>query len=414
MSYQDEFDNIRAKLEQTARETFDERLGWDHMGPRIQNVLNQKKRRRALFWWWLHGGLLLVLILTTVGERGSDNTLKIKPVVPIASQSYEAIPEGIDKEANPLLDVLSNPITREWPTAASTVNSHNPRWTSTPILPGLSPKILSPPVQVQRFAWGPGLFIPARTEGLPAPDYPWLPLAVQNPKPENHSGTWLISLAGGLNTLSENNPNTFPSSMETPLIGWETSLRVQHVRPSGWTWHLGVAYQDLKYRSNWEGTTNVQLYRPNTVDTIFINAATGAETYTYRDSIPGTRSRRFQQHNSHQSLSVHLLGGYSWTLNRLGVQVQGGPDVQLWRRVEGKSVLGPDDIRDLNTIYHTNPSLAIRLETQLNYEFAESWQLLLRGGWSKSVTDWSVPELNLDRRPSVWSMQLGIQHTLEP
>jgi len=413
MSYQDEFDNIKNKLDRATRQPFDERLAWNQMGPQIQARLERKRRRRALIWWWLQSGLVLLMLLVCIGERKHRNISETRVLPPIASLWFEAVPNAdhstfsfvpkplpIESNLSSMKTIAASP--KNWP-----------GWNPTPLLPGLSPKIQWTTIPYSRLEFGATPLLPSRNDLLGLPPYPWSPIGLRAPKPNETSGDWYISMGGGLNVFSENNPGQFPESTETPLPGWETNLRLQHRRPVGWTWQVGLAYRELRYRSNWEGTSNVQLYRPNTIDTVFINARTGDRTFTYRDSIPGTRTRIFQQYNSHRNLSLMLLGGYTWSNERVGVQIQTGPEVQLWRQASGKTVVAPNDIRDLNTIYHQEPILALRLETQFNYGFNDRWQILLRSAWSKSITNWSVQELDLDRRPSVWSLQIGLQYALE-
>ncbi|MEL7120425.1 MAG: hypothetical protein AAFO07_13325 [Bacteroidota bacterium] len=172
----------------------------------------------------------------------------------------------------------------------------------------------------------------------------------------------------------------------------------------------------MSYRFDRTIEEGIQLYRPNTVDTIFVNRTTGDSTFVFRDSINGIRTTIARFYNNHQSFNLPLLLGYSFDQNKLGFEVFTGPNLKLLRTTSGLTATNNPEFIQLertDEVYKTGLTLDWTLEGQINYRLSDRFSLNLNGGLEKSLSNWiKSEEFRFAKRPLIFDLNVGISFIL--
>ena len=384
-------------------------LSWEKMGPNIRAGLEQKKRRRLLFWWWLPVGTLVMLTIGYFSLFGGTTELGYFPVpgqsvgtTPAVAKTATEMPEEI-KEANKTgiatspdgpkakggpngLVASSSPAERK----ASVPSTSEAAPTPTPSSPlnefKESQAVSADEAQDKRA----GLELLTQIEVLsphtvaslnPTNRYPKIP------EIQNISRPWIVE--AGLGSAFNLNPDVYstklPGTTIDPLTGLAASLRIGYALPQRpYTLWAGIEMEELVQRERLQEAFPIQLYQPNTVDTIFRNTITGEVFTTTTDSVPGIRRVNIQQLSTFRSWSVPLLLGRSWSAAGWRLEGKAGVDVNLSSWYSGGYLTEGYELVDASTQYQAG--WAVRLEGQVLLPPARFGRLFVRGGYRRSMT----------------------------
>ncbi|MEM6804735.1 MAG: hypothetical protein AAF696_25280, partial [Bacteroidota bacterium] len=176
----------------------------------------------------------------------------------------------------------------------------------------------------------------------------------------------------------------------------------------------GISWTELRFKSFFSLIEGVNLYRPNTVDTIFTSTLTGRQRIVYRDSLPGIRSRDFQHFNRHQILGIPLLLGYERRIGAGELAIQSGLEVLVLKQHRGRSLVESGEILDLGNeaLYRNNLGLNFLLEGQFSFPILPNKYGFLRIGFNKQLDNWLTKDLDYRARPIGMQINLGISHRL--
>ena len=236
-------------------------------------------------------------------------------------------------------------------------------------------------------------------------------------EPEDFFNTskWSISLSGGINFFNPNYTSTpigaDPTSFEEELIGGSASLRINRSLASGLTLSSGIEMDRLRYLFKLDETYQVNLYRPDTPDTLFINRSRGDTSFIFTDTIPGTRSILARQYSSHIRIAIPLLLGYQVQSPKWTHTLRAGPQFQFYRNTKGFTILEEEsliNIREQRT-KDFGISLGIQAEYESAYEIASDWMILTQVGMQKSVGEWTYEQAQgLRNKPLMMYGRIGI------
>ncbi|TXB68833.1 hypothetical protein [Phaeodactylibacter luteus] len=382
-------------------------LSWGQMGPGIRAGLKPKRRRRR-FWWWLPVGLSVALAIvgyfSFFGERARLGYFPVpgQPVgtTPAIAKTATEMPEEI-KGANKAGIAISpdGPKAKGGPNGL--VASSNPaerkasvpstsKAASTPTNPlnelkesqavsadKAQDKLVGLDLlnQIEALAPGPVVSLDSTT---PYPEVQKMQ-AVRDP--------WIVEAGIGLafNLSPDIYSAKLPNTTIDPLSGLAASLRIGYALPQRpYTLWGGIEMEELVQRERLQEAFPIQLYQPNTVDTIFRNTITGEEFTSTTDSIPGIRQVNIQQHSTFRSWSIPVLIGRAWAAAGWQLEGKAGFDFNLssWR--SGGYLTEGYTVASASNRYQTG--WALRLEGQLLLPPVRFGRLFLRGGYRRSLS----------------------------
>lgn len=383
-------------------------LSWGQMGPGIRAGLKPKRRRRR-FWWWLPVGLSVALAIvgyfSFFGERarlgyfpvpgesvgGNSAVAEIETEMPeevwAAKGTKGAVPQMDHPKAKSGKNIL---VALRNSTAIKTSVSSKSKATSTPVASSndfqdgkavsageaLNNKVRVDLLnQIEALAPGPVVSLDSTT---PYPEVQKMQ-AVRDP--------WIVEAGMGL--AFNLNPDIYsaklPNTTIDPLSGLAASLRIGYALPQRpYTLWGGIEMEELVQRERLQEAFPIQLYQPNTVDTIFRNTITGEEFTSTTDSIPGIRQVNIQQHSTFRSWSIPVLIGRAWAAAGWQLEGKAGFDFNLssWR--SGGYLTEGYTVASASNRYQTG--WALRLEGQLLLPPVRFGRLFLRGGYRRSLS----------------------------
>lgn len=388
-------------------------LSWEEIGPNIQAEVKERKRRRFL-WWWLGTGtavfaILLILFIALADRAASITAFPIPQRVAGSAQQSVQSPSITQTEVTDPATVGSIVPTMITTNSSPTESSQATKGqffqdVTQDIDPGSVASVPSPVNTVQ------SLITPRRerssVEQLPSVPIPFLAtfeMAVDLPDPtaavgaamptEKSPVNWLLELNGGIsNPSAAPFTGTNPQVQDIPLMGYDRGLQVGKMLGSNWSIHASVNRQTLRWRSNADYSQDVQIYQPNTIDTIFITWPSGQETYAYTDSVAGIRQFQFQQYNQQDSWQLGLLVGYQRDFGRWAVGLQLGPQIQLAADYSGQQLTAENTLVELAPPSTTElmDRLALRQQIDLAYRLGSHYDLGVRLGYQLSFRDAGV------------------------
>ena len=250
--------------------------------------------------------------------------------------------------------------------------------------------------QIEALAPGPVVSLDSTT---PYPEVPEMQ-AARHP--------WIVEAGMGL--AFNLNPNVYgtklPNTTIDPLTGLAASLRIGYVLPQRpYTFWAGVEMEELVQRERLQEAFPIQLYHPNTVDTIFRNTITGEEFTSTTDSIPGIRRVNIQQHSTFRSWSMPILLGRTWSAAGWQLEGKAGVDFNLSSWHSGGYLVEGYELVDASTQYQAG--WAVRLEGQVLLPPVRFGRLFVRGSYRRFM---SQPEGLVQGslfRPEAMSLTMG-------
>lgn len=382
-------------------------LSWEQMGPKIRAELEPKKQRRLL-WWWLPIGLSATLLaigyfslfggttelgyFPVPGQSVGENTAVAETAMEVPEEingaketDFAFSPDGPKAKDGPsVLVPSSNPTER----IASAPSSSKAAPTPThPLNEFKESQTVSADEAQGKLV---GLDLLNQIEVLSPQTV--ASLNPTNPYPEvpeirNISRPWIVEV--GVGSAVNLNPDVYSAKLTgttiDPLTGLAASLRIGYSLPQRpYTLWAGIEMEELVQRERLQEAFPIQLYQPNTVDTIFRNTITGEVFTTTTDSVPGIRRVNIQQLSTFRSWSVPLLLGRSWSAAGWRLEGKAGVDVNLSSWYSGGYLTEGYELVDASTQYQAG--WAVRLEGQVLLPPARFGRLFVRGGYRRSMT----------------------------
>lgn len=381
-------------------------LSWEQMGPKIRAELKPKKRRRLLFWWWIPIGLSAMLAIGYFSLFGGTTELGYFPVPGQSVGENSAIAEtvtditekmSVAKETGTISSTddpkvkggINVPVASPDPTA---IKASVPTKSQAALTPsGLSNEVedgkavsasetLNNLIKLnllnQIEALSPQAVVSLNSTA-PYPEVPEMPVV---------SSPWIVE--GGMGFAFNLNPDVYgtklPNTIIDPLTGLAASLRIGYAFPKRpYTLWAGIEMEELVQRERLQEVSSIQVFQPNTVDTIFRNTISGEVFTTTTDSVPGIRRVNIQQHSTFRSWSVPVLLGRTWSAGGWQLEGKAGVDFNLssWR--SGGYLTEGFELENAGTQYQVG--WAVRLEGQLLLPPVRFGRLFVRGGYRRSL-----------------------------
>lgn len=416
-------------------------LGWERMSAGIlAGVAERRKRRRVAFWlWWTTGAAALAVVWTLwfISQRVELGCFPVGSLNIASREEVEICEPQVARSTSKKKLPGIIPMTNE----TITFSNHNQTVATERVpffdknksvsinkdhlLPS-TPTLVESALQLTENLDDNSITTVANLAEMEIHLLPTLPFLVENTSKEvltnpskcpefQHIAKWQIEITGYTNSFQSNYRSqesgaATPAAYETPLLGWQTGIRLRRKLSEHWRLSTGVQWQQLRYRSNFNERETVNLYRPGTIDTIFINQFTGEKTYVYRDSVPGVRSRHFQHYNKHNALQIPLLFGYEMDGGRWSVAMQAGVNLQVYHQSRGRMAIATKEIIELNgdDFYNSSFRLSYLLESQLQYQLTQYSRVFTRIGLEYHSTNWLQTQLGITQRPNVMYVGTGI------
>ncbi len=438
----DDKETFKQKVEDHNSINIPANLAWDKMGQAIlEGVKKRKKRRRLLIWWWSTGIALIgfslfgwwfsnpsTSILPTNSppiefQKGATHFKKENKIAKETTKSKIAPSFRQEKTGTQTKDVVNslNSTSKRKETSIQSNSSLVAQVNAIPIIPA--------PIQLQskqKTQFKEQLSIEINN-GKPRPIttierlpilsslLPYEPLDTTipaNPIIKKIVTTkWQVELGGGFNWWTEGwkaQGNIDP--INTPQLGWQLNARINRDLTKFLSIKLGLQFQNLRYKSAFEHTSEVAVYQPNTADAIFINSLTGAQRITYRDSIPGLQNRKFQNFNQHKTIQLPILAGFRFGQKRWKYAVHTGVSLQFFQQSSGRIALAKGSVIDLpnKNIYPTTFKISYLVEAQLAYQVTNKLSIFNRWSMERSLTDWLSVNSNFQQRPVIGASTFGL------
>lgn len=225
------------------------------------------------------------------------------------------------------------------------------------------------------------------------------------------SPKWQLEMGGGINWWQKEllASNTI-DSINTPLIGWQFNARINRHFGKYWSIKLGLQIQNLRYKSDFEHTEGTAIYQPKTVDAIFTNTLTGEQSITYRDSIPGLKTRKFQHFNQHTTLKIPLLAGFTLGKKRWKYSFHTGIGLQFLQYSTGRIALEKGRVTNLpdKRLYPAKVKFSYLFETQLSYQITNNMSVLGSVSMERHFTNWLARDAPFRQHPKIGHSSFGL------
>ena len=413
------------RLEGHAMQSVPEGLLWENSGDELMTKLTerQKRKRKFFVWWWLGGiSLLLLASISTwaILERFSTPTAKTeitapKNHTPTKSVIQNSTAPKISKDSfkvttikqeriNPHLPNKTNPSFQRQSPLAKDSSTIVPEQEVTSHVDGQFPQFLS---QQQSFILSPladrdRYALSERQPSL----YPSL-----SPNASSTSRRFLVY--GGFHNWSQQynfaqTPNLQVS--EFSLTGWQSGLRWLAPSKTGWSYQVGIEFQQLRYRFETQVQEDIRLYQPGTVVEILVNTFTDDSTFTTTDTIPGIRSTYIRNYNEINTASLLGLVGYQWAAGRWNIGLHFGPRLQFYQTARGLTAFEELNLIDLENeeLYKNGTQWSLMAEIDLTYQIGARWSIWSGIGYQHSLSNWVNKDFGFSQRPILYQVSFGL------
>lgn len=424
---------FRENLEENTVSNIPEALKWEHMAPDIYAGLKtEKERRRRLLLQknFVRGILLLLLLIGPCTMTKQILNISSFPIYQAAQIIEKPLAENIiEKEGTP-----KNTVVKEQPFFKKSVLSHPNKKKIETVLVLTAPQKLAAETPTDD-----DLHI---TSGIQKRDavasFEALPFLFSTSKilerekelrikttsnnlirqtPGVKVSKWSIGLYGGVSRFRSNYSGaeaTF-GDLENNLTGFNTGIRVQRHLKGKYSITLGLEYERLRYRFNRNSEDQVKLFRPQTVDTIFIGSITGDTTFVYKDYVDGKRITEVQQFNYHTSVNLPILLSYRLVGHKLGFNINAGMNLRYLQQSTGITATANSTLFDIEeeTIYKRSVLIGGLMEAQIEYHLFNRMAITGNFGLEKSFSNWiNQTDLNFNSRPVIYGARLGLKYQL--
>lgn len=421
--------DFRKRVENYLPQDLPAELSWEEMSmPLLQGLAQEKKRRRRrrFFAWFLPSfvcfiGVSLFLLWPknpeTISTHENTEITSTLPEGSLTSIQPDSSSQSISTKPNPNTEIHSDAI----PSL-----SNAPR--ALPSAPAVKKQAAVTPSTEQRPESGTGLsqnltflsappvsLIPEIPKPLPSDYALFLPQKLPlSPRPQS-----AILFYGGVNRFSSSflpfeEGDIISQTQRPDRMGFQTGVAVQHPLSPTLFLTTGLELERLRYEVGLEREENVRLFRPGTIDTLFINSRTGDSTFVFTDSIPGIRSLLLRNTFSTYSIKIPVLLSHRFYLQKVSLDLQGGISVGLFQRNRGldneqvQRLLGESDL-----LSEQGMTLALNGGFQVMYPLAKDLQIVGIAGIEKGVMEWnSSPQSTYTQRPILYQLKLGITKLL--
>jgi hypothetical protein len=397
--------NLRDRFEEMDSFSDDPKMDWSIMGPALEARISKEEKRKGILWWMLGGlsiivgwGILSYTHFADLSSEASPAAAVVTPGDPIrkqaAAQVYNYDDQGnfLDSPSALLQQESAAKRTKEEIRLYNTLlkeqqplESPGERTRKAPVKPKEQTD-----VQVEStFTEAPyqnnasDHMTPIKAEPivlevlrkriellemnrhyLSAPDLEGgrlLPVAA----PSSFLFSW---------NLGSNTSSVFRTwEHSSPQIGLSMGAFLRFDVQKDFYLGGGINYDHSRFVSALERTDTVNLYRPNTVDTIF-QSSFGAVS-TVKDSVRGTRQQIFRNHNSFSTLSIPLFVGGRLKVGSQEIGMEGGVQLNILRRIQGRIVEDDFRVRNLEDNYRSSVRLGFFFSTYLRIPIAKHWSI---------------------------------------
>ncbi|MEO1518260.1 MAG: hypothetical protein AAFV95_24785 [Bacteroidota bacterium] len=267
---------------------------------------------------------------------------------------------------------------------------------------------LSPAIQFKN----PGLLPTTSPEeqAIPTVSLPDWPPKTQTPK-------WQMSLSAGyLSSRRQYNSGNatvrnLKEQNETELPGWGMNYLVQYRILPKLSIGLGLEYQQLRERIDWEGVTDV---RQTAVES---DSASFFIYQSVRVFHPGTLSRtetdytRLRDYNDIHRLSLPIELQFDlWQRGKWGIGLQAGGKINLINWASGRFVTADDEVLDVQRskqLFRKRGGHALYGGLRLAYRLGQQWGISWQGQYERQLSD-VYREGDFGYRYGLWAQRLGV------
>ena len=421
--------DFRKRLESFLPQDLPSELSWEQMSaPLLQGLAQEKKRRRRrrFIVWFLPSlicsvGVSLFLLwpknsemISTHGKKEIPSAL---PESSITSIQPDSSSQSISTNSNPHTRIHSDTISSLFHTSralqsAPAVQKQAAAALSTEQRPdsgvGLSQTL-------SFLSATPVSLIPEIPKPLPSDYVLFLPQKLPlSPRPQS-----AILLYGGVNRFSSSflpfeEGEIISQTQRANRMGFQTGVAFQQALSSSLLLSTGLELERLRYEVGMEKEENVLLFRPGTIDTLFINSRTGDSSFVFTDSIPGIRSLLLRNTFSTYSIKIPVALSHRFYLQALSLDLQGGISVGLFQRNRGlnneqvQRLLGETDI-----LSEQGLTFSLQGALQVMYPLTKDLQIVGIAGIEKGVAEWNASsQSTYTQRPILYQLKLGITKLL--
>ena len=427
-------------------------LSWEQMGPQIQAKLAARKKRRRVFWWWLSFGVVTITafyyLLTApwppiiahfpvaVGHELIDEIAKGLVIAPASEgktiraaryltttamdlpSATRKVSRGVSEETT-FVHASSHGKTRipSKEKGITTLPVGSDAFTDNPVAVSLKQAAEMSTSGLSEITDAPVLNIITLTAYPLSKDFTeevqgivekWAEApSVVEPQLTRY---WQIEVGIGANSYRslENNTSS-SSSTRNPqaLNGFTGSLLAGRRIGAGvyslWT---GFSYQELVQRERFEDEFVLQLYQPNTLDTIYRNLVTGEETLVYTDSVAGVRRIDIQQHNFFRTYAIPVTLRRQWDHQKWPLALQMGVDVNWSQWKKGKTLAADAQLEETNTA--GTLGLGLRLGAQVYSPRTRFGRLFFGVSYQRFLKEYSGTLNGRSFRPETINLMIGV------
>lgn len=389
-------------------------LGWAERSPGILAALRRRKKRRWLLIWSSASAAFLVLGLGFYWF--SSRTLGAFPI-PLSGRlaTAGALRTKAAAGSSPV-QRSDRPVRQQRPLLAERQGAREadsgPKETDgdrvilTPLLGGTG----SAGLATEAGAEAALLPLPstlAIIAPLPIAAKPLLPWPASAPTfspspPAPRQSSWRSKFWAGPGIYFSNFGVRAPLAAETPLLGWQGGVVVQRPLHRSWQLITGITGVTRRQKVNYAATTPVMLYRPNTLDSILVNAWNGQETLIYRDSVAGRRTRRFQHYNQQHWLQVPLAIGWGRQYGRWQMDFQAGAALNVLVNAQGRTLDQAGAVIELanGNWYRRQPTLSWQIGWNGQWRLSPRWQIGALVIMDQSLHNQLAPSSGLEQKLS--------------
>ncbi|MEM6634153.1 MAG: hypothetical protein AAF694_31035 [Bacteroidota bacterium] len=224
-----------------------------------------------------------------------------------------------------------------------------------------------------------------------------------------------FTLYGGINKGGAMNHvltqgSDIPQIQEDALLGWQIGALIQYPLTSTIRITTGIEVERLRYQFELEKEEETLLFRPETVDTIFVNGFTGDSTFVLTDSVPGIRSLILRHSYSSYAWKVPIWGSYHMSFEKLKLDIHGGVSLTFLQRFKGIPNAQIDRfIGESEQLIQEGMHLGLQGAIQFSYPLTGDLYLVGMTGMEKGVAEWGSSGT---RRPVIYSMKIGVSKLL--
>lgn len=226
---------------------------------------------------------------------------------------------------------------------------------------------------------------------------------------------------GGINRFNSSflpfeEGESITSNQRPDRMGTQVGIALQYPLSSSLLLTAGLELERLRFQVGFEKEESVQLFRPGTIDTLFINSRTGDSTFVFTDSIPGIRSLLLRNTFSSYTIKIPLALSHRLYLQKFSVDLQGGVSVGLFQRNRG---LDNEQVQqlvgDTRLLSEQGVSIGLNGALQVMYPLTKNLQIVGIAGMEKGVGEWNpTPQSTYTQRPILYQLKLGITKLFPP